>query len=63
MPLHEFQPEEEIRDTDVFVRSRCSCGWEGSAFPVSIQGYDEARLEFNDHDLGPRRRPERPVTG
>lgn len=55
MPLHEFQPEEELRATDVFIRSRCSCGWEGNAFPVSEQGYGEARLEFEEHELGPRR--------
>ncbi len=60
---HEFRPGEDIRAEEVFIVARCSCGWEGGAYPASESGYDEARDEFTEHEAAPLRHRDRPESG
>ncbi len=47
--IHQFEPGQELREGEVFVVTRCICGWAGSSFPASEQGYSEAMLQFEEH--------------
>ncbi|MDP9021756.1 MAG: hypothetical protein M3N57_03470 [Actinomycetota bacterium] len=49
MAEHLFRPGDDLRNGEVFVLARCSCGWEGAAYPEPDQGYADAQLEFDDH--------------
>lgn len=58
---HRFDPAGDVRTEDVFVLARCSCGWEGNAFPESEQGYEEAELDWQKHTDASRYESQQPL--
>lgn len=46
---HAFDPAQEQREGEIFIRARCLCGWSGDAYPEHDQGYSDALRDFDGH--------------
>lgn len=56
---HSFEPQDEPRDGDVFVTAACACGWTGSSFATSEDGYADAQQEWEHHASASRHETKR----